>query len=177
MYKPRPMQKQVLEYTHGKMGVAAVPGAGKTATLSYLAANLIAGENLEDDQEILIVTLVNSAVDNFSSRIYDFLKNDKQLVPTMGYRVRTLHGLAHDIVRERPDLVGISDRFDIIEDRESASILRTIVENWINKILHLLHPSLIPILIWKRNGKSASNGLSLVSPLLEISSVRRRIIN
>ncbi len=133
MYKPRPMQKQVLEYTHGKMGVAAVPGAGKTATLSYLAANLIAGENLEDDQEILIVTLVNSAVDNFSSRIYDFLKNDKQLVPTMGYRVRTLHGLAHDIVRERPDLVGISDRFDIIEDRESASILRIIVENWIKQ--------------------------------------------
>jgi DNA helicase-2/ATP-dependent DNA helicase PcrA len=133
MYKPRPMQEQVLKYTLGKMGVAAVPGAGKTATLSYLASNLIASEKLDDDQEILIVTLVNSAVDNFSSRIYDFLKNDKHLVPTMGYRVRTLHGLAHDIVRERPDLVGISDRFDIIEEREATSILRSIVDNWINQ--------------------------------------------
>jgi DNA helicase-2/ATP-dependent DNA helicase PcrA len=34
----------------------------------------------------------------------------------MNYRVRTLHGLAHDIVRERPDLVGLSDRFEIIDD-------------------------------------------------------------
>ena len=47
--------------THrGKMGVSAVPGSGKTLTLSYLAAQLVAN-GLADDQEVLIVTLVNSA--------------------------------------------------------------------------------------------------------------------
>ena len=30
-------------------------------------------------------------------------------MPPWAYRVRTLHGLAHDIVRERPDLVGLAD--------------------------------------------------------------------
>ena len=47
------------------MGVSAVPGSGKTETLSRLAAQLIAGGGLAGHQEVLVVTLVNSAVDNF----------------------------------------------------------------------------------------------------------------
>ena len=39
------------------------------------------------------------------------------MLPHLGYRVRTLHGLAHDIVRERPDLVGLADR---LPDRRRA---------------------------------------------------------
>lgn len=76
MFKPRPMQQQVLEYTYGKMGVSAVPGSGKTQTLSYLAAQLIMEGKIQDDQEVLIVTLVNSAVDNFAFRIADFVKKE-----------------------------------------------------------------------------------------------------
>jgi DNA helicase-2/ATP-dependent DNA helicase PcrA len=124
------MQAEVLRYTQGKMGVAAVPGSGKTHTLSYLAAQLIATSNLGEDQEVLIVTLVNSAVNNFSQRISGFVK-DMGLLPNMGYRVRTLHGLAHEIVRERPDLVGLSDRFQIIDERETDSILDSIVSIWL----------------------------------------------
>ena len=40
-FQPRPAQKAVLAYTGGKLGVAAVPGSGKTWTLSLLAAKLI----------------------------------------------------------------------------------------------------------------------------------------
>ncbi len=65
----RQAQVNVLSYSSGKMGVSAVPGSGKTFTLSLLAADLIQRNVLQDNQEILIVTLVNSAVDNFSRRI------------------------------------------------------------------------------------------------------------
>ena len=119
-FKPRPKQNEVLRYRHGKMGVSAVPGSGKTQTLSYLAANLIASGVLEDDQEVLIVTLVNSAVENFSRRVAGFIE-EQGLLPNLGYRVRTLHGLAHDIVRERPSLVGLSNDFQIIDDRVGRS--------------------------------------------------------
>lgn len=37
-FSPRPAQREYLEYTGGKLGVAAVPGSGKTRTLSALAA-------------------------------------------------------------------------------------------------------------------------------------------
>ena len=62
MFRPRAKQQEVLDYAGGKMGVSAVPGSGKTATLSYLAARLVAQADLTDDQEVLIVTLVKSAV-------------------------------------------------------------------------------------------------------------------
>jgi DNA helicase-2/ATP-dependent DNA helicase PcrA len=130
MFKPRPGQTEVLKYEGGKMGIAAVPGSGKTHTLSCLAARLVLNAKLEEGQEVLIVTLVNSAVQNFSTRVSGFIK-EIGLLPNIGYRVRTLHGLAHDIVRERPDLVGLSDQFSIIEERESTSILHTIVNNWL----------------------------------------------
>ncbi len=129
-FKPRPNQKTVLDYTQGKMGVSAVPGSGKTQTLSYLAARLLVDGRVQDDQEILIVTLVNSAVDNFASRIGGFI-NQFGLLSDFGYRVRTLHGLAHDIVRERPDLVGLSDKFAIVDERESGEILKTAVRNYL----------------------------------------------
>ena len=37
-FQPRPKQQEVLDYAAGKMGVSAVPGSGKTVTLSALAA-------------------------------------------------------------------------------------------------------------------------------------------
>ena len=99
----------MLNYKGGLLGVSAVPGSGKTQTLSCLAARLIK-EKIEDEQEVLIVTLVNSAVENFSNRVNGFIQ-ELGLLPHMGYRVRTLHGLSHDIVRERPSLVGLSSDF------------------------------------------------------------------
>ena len=136
-FTPRPRQQEVLEYSRGRMGVAAVPGSGKTWTLSCLAAQLIASGELADDQEVLVVTLVNSAVDNFGGRISRFL-SDRRLLPGMGYRVRTLHGLAHDIVRERPGLVGLSEDFRIADEREAQRLLDEAVGAW-----RRAHPELL----------------------------------
>lgn len=126
-FLPRPSQEAILAYRGGKMGVAAVPGAGKTHTLSALAAQLIRRGELAEDQEVLIVTLVNSAVDNFEARIKDFLG----LPIPLGYRVRTLHGLAHDIVREKPAIVGLEERFTIVDEREAALLLHEAVESYL----------------------------------------------
>lgn len=130
MFEPRPKQREVLAYTHGTMGVSAVPGSGKTHTLSLLAAQIIASGALEDDQEVLVVTLVNSAVDNFASRVGAFVEGFG-LLPNLGYRVRTLHGLAHDIVRERPELVGLSEDFQIVDERAADQIREDAALAWL----------------------------------------------
>ena len=126
-FTPRPAQSQILTYTGGKMGISAVPGSGKTHTLSALAAQLIRSGAVSGEQEVLIVTLVNSAVDNFSSRIKEFL----ELPMPFGYRVRTLHGLAHDIVREKPSAVGLEERFAILDEREAGSISKESASAWL----------------------------------------------
>ena len=129
MFNPRPGQNEVINYQSGKMGIAAVPGSGKTHTLSYLAARLVASENLGEEQEVLIVTLVNSAVDIFSSRVAAFLR-EFNLLPGIGYRVRTLHGLAYDIIREEPELAGLDNRFSIVDERAGNEILNIVADNW-----------------------------------------------
>jgi DNA helicase-2/ATP-dependent DNA helicase PcrA len=56
----------------------------------------------------------------------------KGLLPNLGYRVRTLHGLAHDIVRERPGLVNLGDNFQIIDEREAESIRNEVAQAWLH---------------------------------------------
>lgn len=145
MFTPRPKQQEILAYRGGRMGVSAVPGSGKTQILSLLAAQIIATGTLEDDQEVLVVTLVNSAVDNFSIRVGDLVQ-ELGLLPNLGYRVRTLHGLAHDIVRERPDLLGLSDNFQIIDERISDQIRREAAQVWLGAHPEALDSYLDPYL-------------------------------
>jgi DNA helicase II / ATP-dependent DNA helicase PcrA len=130
MFNPRPKQQEVLSYREGKMGVSAVPGSGKTQTLSYLAAEIITRGEMDDEQEVLVVTLVNSAVDNFRARIGSMIKAFG-MISNLGFRVRTLHGLAHDIVRERPSLVGLEGDFQIVDERAAEQIRQEAALAWL----------------------------------------------
>lgn len=128
-FSPRRSQESILGYRGGPFGVAAVPGSGKTHLLSALAAQIIRSGALGEGQEVLVVTLVNSAVDNFETRIRQFFATP--LEPLYRYRVRTLHGLAHDIIREKPARVGLDERFSILDDREASFIRREAVTAWL----------------------------------------------
>ncbi len=130
MFKPRARQAEVLAYRGGKMGVAAVPGSGKTTTLAALAAQIVAGDALKDGQEVLIVTLVNSAVDHFAQQVGLFMQAH-DLLPNTGYQVCTLHSLCNDIVRERPSLLGLDEGFEIVDEREADEILDGAARQWL----------------------------------------------
>jgi DNA helicase-2/ATP-dependent DNA helicase PcrA len=128
------------------MGISAVPGSGKTFTLSLLAARLVerlAAEGRQDEREVLVVTFTNSAVANFRARIGMFLR-EQGLLAGVGYRVRTLHGLAHDIVRERPGLVGLSEDFDIVDERTALEIKREAVLSYLRTHPDVFAPFIKP---------------------------------
>ncbi len=146
-FVPRPAQVTILDYTGGYMGISAVPGSGKTFTLSLLAARLVerlATTGGMDEREVLVVTFTNSAVANFRARIGGFLREERGLLPGVGYRVRTLHGLAHDIVRERPGLVGLSEDFDIVDERTALEIKREAVHSYTRTHPELFAPYIKP---------------------------------
>lgn len=147
VFIPRPAQEQILAYEGGPMGISAVPGSGKTFTLSLLAARLVerlAAQGDLVDREVLIVTCTNSAAENFRARIGHFLHTERGLLPGVGYRVRTLHGLAHDIVRERPGLVNLSENFDIIDERTATEIQRESVIGYLRRHPDLFAPYIQP---------------------------------
>ena len=94
----RPAQAKILEYENGRLAISAVPGSGKTFTLSLLAAKLIGNGSIDpNQQQILVVTYLNASVDNFKSRIRQRLEAEE--LPPIGFDVRTLHSLALEIVR------------------------------------------------------------------------------
>ncbi len=87
------------------------------------------------------------AVENFVGRIKGIL-GESGLLPGMATAFRTLHGLAHDIVRDRPDLAGLSDQFQIIDERESENILKSAGTAWLRAnpqfITDFSNPEVIP---------------------------------
>jgi len=127
-YWLRPQQADILAYESGKLAVLAAPGSGKTLTLSLLAAKLILENRLPPDSEVLIVTFLNSAVENIAGRIRKILS--KNGMPPVGFRVCTLHKLASDIIRERLDLAGIDEDLVIVDDSESERLMRSAVQSW-----------------------------------------------
>lgn len=152
MFKPRPAQKEILKYTCGRMGISAVPGSGKTHTLSALAAQIIHAGSLAEDQEVLVVTLVNSAVANFTQRVESFLK-DSGTLPGFQYRVRTLHGLANDIVSERPSIAGLANDYAILDERDTTQIISAAATAWyrshVEQVEAYLAPDIGQSQMWK----------------------------
>ena len=135
-FTPREEQKLVLSYTGGTMGISAVPGSGKTFTLSALAADLIeklvkSSGDQEPDQEILIVTFSNAAALNFSARIAAFLA-ERGLLPGIGYKVCTLHSMALDIIRGHTQQLGIAEDFTVLDEVGSDALLQRAVDLWLD---------------------------------------------
>ena len=129
MIKLRKGQDEVAQYREGYMAVPAVPGAGKTTVLAYLAADLIA-ENELTKGKLLIVTYMNSAVANFRNRIGNYLE-EKGLSRNRGYEVRTLHSLALNILKEKPEYMLINDEFRIIDPQHKGRILGDVIDGWL----------------------------------------------
>ena len=150
----RPEQEAIiLGYTGGKMGISAVPGSGKTFTLAHLAARLVedlTSRGLVDGisrQEVLIVTFTNSAVNSFRSKIAEILGQERHLLSHVGYQVRTLHGLARDIVQERPSLAGLAEDFQILDEKEATRLIDEIVRSLLGEygsvFDHYLNPDAV----------------------------------
>lgn len=127
---PRIGQQEVLEYRGGRLAVAAVPGSGKTRTLAALVAKLIAEQAVGPGQEVLIVTMTNSAAENFASQVAEFV-TARGLISGVGYRVRTIHGLANDIIRDRSALVGLPQAFPILDEAAAEQTLLEAVSQWL----------------------------------------------
>lgn len=125
----RPAQFEILQYKSGKWAITAVPGSGKTMVLTLLAANLasrLSDRDIAKGREILIVTYTQSAVYNLKNRINQLLA--AQELPETLCRVRTLHGLANDIARENPALLGLPDDYVIVDESTSYQFVTSAVQ-------------------------------------------------
>jgi DNA helicase-2/ATP-dependent DNA helicase PcrA len=126
----RPGQRNLADWRGGQMAISAVPGAGKSYSLSVAAAMAIARYQLHARKQLIIVTYTRSAAASIKDKIKKQLK-DLQLLQT-GFSVQTLHGLALGIASRHPESSGINlDTATLITPNTTHRIVRTTVEKWI----------------------------------------------
>ena len=123
-------QQGLAEWRGGEMAVSAVPGAGKSHSLSVAAAMAIAQNQLHSRRQLIVVTYTRSAAANIKSKIRDRLKD--LMLPPGGFVVHTLHGLALNIANSRKELSGLNlDQVTIVVPNTGHRIIRGAVEKWI----------------------------------------------
>ncbi len=123
-------QQGLAYWRGGEMAVSAVPGAGKSHSLSVAAAIAIAQNHLHSRKQLVVVTYTRSAAANIKSKIRDRLKD--LMLPPGGFAVHTLHGLALNIANSQKELSGLDlDRVTIVVPNTGHRIIRGAVEKWI----------------------------------------------
>ncbi len=127
----RPGQQQLGLWQGGKMAISAVPGAGKSHSLAVAGAMIIARNQLNPQNQLIIVTYTRSAAAGIKAKIKERLKELK--IPQTGFMVQTLHGLALNIASRHADLSQLNlETSTVIIPTPSHRVIRNCVEKWIN---------------------------------------------
>lgn len=121
---PRNDQKKLLEYSGGKTGVNAVPGAGKTTVLTELIIKLV--KKGISPSNIFVLTYMESAAATFRERIKSALPEMTELP-----NISTIHGLAFRIIRENNNYTRLflPDNIEIADDNTRQKILTEVIIN------------------------------------------------
>lgn len=148
-------QAPIMEYKSGTMAVPAVPGAGKTFIVTRLVTELLEN-NINGKEKILILTYMNSAVNNFKGRIKKLLnekygedaeieenltedeineikRKNKDILRRLNnsYEVMTIHSLATKIIKENPESAMLNEEFMIADDAQRSIILNECIESYL----------------------------------------------
>ena len=111
------------------MAVSAVPGAGKSYSLSIAAAIAITRHQLNSLRQLVIVTYTRSAAASLKSKIRQQLRSHQ--LPITGFNVQTLHGLALQIANRHPEQSGLNlQTANLITPNPNHRIIRDCVEQW-----------------------------------------------
>ena len=122
-------QKEIMKYKSGSMGIQAVPGAGKTFIITNLVAKLLKKmKNDDQDGKILVLTYMNSAANNFKSRIRAILEDEG--LDKGGFEVMTIHSLAMKIIRENTDIAMLSEESQIIDDYKKGILIQMAIDEY-----------------------------------------------
>jgi DNA helicase-2/ATP-dependent DNA helicase PcrA len=123
--KYREEQKLIMGYNSGKLAIPAVPGAGKTFITTRLASKLV--KNLGENEEILILTYMNSSVNNFKYRILEILRDRGKSEDIRRFQIKTIHKLGSEILREYGERIGVSSNFQTITDSQKFNLMNLVL--------------------------------------------------
>jgi len=108
---PNPQQQEVVDHFEGPCVVTAVPGSGKTASVTMRTARLL--KRGVNPSSILSITFTNKAADEMRSRI---TKEVGKIAEKM--TICTFHSLCVRMIREHAEFLGYTRKFSIYDSED-----------------------------------------------------------
>ncbi len=159
-----PQQREAARCTTAPLLIVAGPGTGKTRTLTYRIAHLIAEKGVAPEH-ILAITFTNKAAAEMASRLLDLLG------PTIAGQVliKTFHAFGALILRESGQRLGLNSTFVIASEQDRHTLLKrfypTLGDKEINQYLEQISAAKNQLL---RPDTADLTGLENLSGLQEI---------
>jgi len=117
-----PEQRAAVLAPGGPILILAGAGSGKTRVLTYRIAHLL-GERNADPYRVLAVTFTNKAAAEMRDRVVALLGPGAPLP-----WVSTFHSMCARILRQECRVVGFDRNFSILDEGDSTSVLRRVIE-------------------------------------------------
>lgn len=114
-------QKQAVDHFKGVCVVTAVPGSGKTSTLTARVMDLVQKKDV-DPSNILCLTFTNKAANEMRERIAEQAGQVAEKV-----WVSTFHALCIAILRKYGSRVGIESNFSIYTEKDQKELMDKVV--------------------------------------------------
>ncbi|HGG57794.1 MAG TPA: ATP-dependent helicase, partial [Nannocystis exedens] len=111
-----PQQRAVVEAPKGEILVLAGAGTGKTRTLTYRVARLVAGG--VHPERILLVTFTNRAAREMTARVEELLGIDMRRSAA-----GTFHHVGNRILRKYGHALGLCQSFGILDPEDARTLL------------------------------------------------------
>ncbi|MCA9638569.1 MAG: ATP-dependent helicase, partial [Myxococcales bacterium] len=115
-----PQQRAVVEAPAGEILVLAGAGTGKTRTLTYRVARLVAGG--VSPERILLVTFTNRAAREMTARVEELLGIDMRKASA-----GTFHHMGNRILRRMGHALGLSPSFGILDPEDARTLLAGVI--------------------------------------------------
>lgn len=120
-----PEQRIAAETINGPLLILAGAGSGKTRTVTYRIANMIANQGIPANQ-ILAVSFTNKAAMEMHERVGKLLGPRRK----RGITLSTFHSLGIKILREDIDKIGYHKDFAIYDSSDQISIVREALKHF-----------------------------------------------
>jgi DNA helicase-2/ATP-dependent DNA helicase PcrA len=114
-----PQQQKAARCTDTPLIIVAGPGTGKTRTLTYRVAHLIAHKGVAPEN-MLAITFTNKAAEEMAARLNRLLGPDV----TGKIIIRTFHAFGAMLLRQAGEQVGLWSNFAICSEREREILLK-----------------------------------------------------
>lgn len=115
-----PQQRAVVEAPSGELLVIAGAGTGKTRTLTYRVARLVAGGC--QPERILLCTFTNRAAREMVERVQALLQLDMRRC-----FAGTFHHIGNRLLRRHADALGLASDFGILDPEDARTLLASVV--------------------------------------------------